>query len=150
MPALFEKWGISFQYPENWNPEEEDTPAGHRSVTLYSPGGAFWSVAVHSQPIDPEELAVVAVDAMRQEYEQLESESTRETIADHELFGFDLNFYCLDLTNTARVRCLSVDQRTFSIFCQAEDREFGRLGVVFQAITTSLLSELKRMNYWDQ
>ena len=57
MPATFEKLGISFQYPENWTLDEQDALAGRKSVTVYSPGGAFWTVAVHSKAADPAELA---------------------------------------------------------------------------------------------
>lgn len=150
MPAKFEKLGISFQYPDNWTLDEEDAPAGGKSVTIYSPGGAFWSVALHPGSADPAQLAKVAVDAMRQEYEELEAEQTRETLAGRELIGYDLNFYYLDLTNTARIRCLRTDQTTLTIFCQAEDREFDRVELVFQAITTSLLGGLKDFSYPDR
>ena len=147
MPAKFEKLGVSFQYPDNWTLDEEDILAGGKSVTIYSPGGAFWSVALHCHSADPAQLAKAAVDAMKQEYEELEAEQTRQTLAGRELIGYDLNFYYLDLTNTARIRCLRTDQTTLTIFCQAEDREFDQIELVFQAITTSLLSGLKKLSY---
>jgi regulator of RNase E activity RraB len=149
MPAKFEKLGISFQYPDNWTLDEEDALAGRNSVTVYSPGGAFWSVAVHPRSADPAQLAKAAVDAMKQEYEELEVEETCEAVAGREIIGYDLNFYCLDFINTARIRCLRTDQTTYAIFCQAEDREFDRVQLVFQAMTASLLSGLKKLTRWD-
>ena len=143
MPARFDKLGISFQYPDNWTLDEEDALAGRQSVTVYSPGGAFWSVAVHPRSADPTRLAEAAVDAMRQEYEQLEAEEAREALTGREMIGYDLSFYYLDLTNTARIRCLRTEQTTFTIFCQAEDREFDQIQMVFQAMTTSLLNGLE-------
>lgn len=145
MPARFAKLGISFQYPDNWTLDEEDALAGRQSVTVYSPGGAFWSVAVHPRSADPARLAQGAFDAMRQEYEELDAEESREVIAGHQTVGYDLNFFALDLTNTAQVRCLQTDRATYSIFCQAEDREFAEIERVFQAITASLLSGLKNL-----
>ena len=146
MPARFEKLGISFQYPDNWTLDEEDALAGRKSVTVYSPGGAFWSVTVHPPSADPARLATAAVDAMRQEYAEIETEEIREAWAGREMIGYDLNFYCLDLTNTAQVRCLRTERTTYTIFCQAEDREYQQVQTVFQAITTSLLSGLEKPN----
>ena len=143
MPARFESLGISFQYPDNWTLDEEDALEGRQSVTVYSPGGAFWSVTVHPPSADPGELAEAAVEAMKQEYEELDAEEARQSAAGREMTGYDLNFYFLDLTNTAQIRCLKTDRAVYSIFCQAEDREFAELQLVFEAMTTSLLSELK-------
>ena len=147
MPAKYVKMGMSFEYPENWTLDEDDALAGRRSVTAYSPGGAFWSVAVHSRSTTPDQLAQAAVDAMKEEYEDLEAEPVSDVIAGWETIGYNLNFYCLDLTNTATIRCLTTDQATYSIFCQAEDRDYDRLARVFLAITTSLLGNLKQLRY---
>ncbi len=146
MPLKFEKLGISFQYPDNWTLDEEDALVGRRSVTVYSPGGAFWSVAAHPRSADPARLAKAAVEAMKQEYEGLEAQETRQALAGRELIGYDLNFYYLDLTNTAQIRCLRTQRTTYTVFCQAEDREFDRIELVFQAITASLLGGLEEHN----
>lgn len=142
MPARFDSPGISFQYPDNWTLDEEDALAGSRAVTVYSPGGAFWSVSVHPGSVDPIELAKAALKAMKQEYRELDAEEAREVVAGRELVGFDLNFYYLDLTNTARIRCLKLDPDCYAFFCQAEDREFEEIQLVFHAMTVSLLGEL--------
>jgi len=140
MPISFHRLGISFQYPDNWTLDDSDAILGRKSVTVYSPGGAFWSVAIHSGSADPAELAATVVETMRQVYEGLESEEAQETVAGRELIGYDLAFYCLDLTNTALIRGARIAQTTYTIFCQAEDKEFERVRAVFQAMTTSLLS----------
>jgi hypothetical protein len=139
MPATFDNLGIRFQYPDNWQLDEEEMRAGQGAVTVFSPGGAFWSVALHTKSADPARMAQTALDAMRKEYEGLEAEAVKETIAGHELIGFDLNFFCLDLTNTACIRSLRVNRTTYTIFFQAEDREYREIGLVFAAMTLSLL-----------
>ena len=127
MPARFDSLGISFQYPDNWTLDDSDAVLGRQSVTVYSPGGAFWSVAIQPGSADPATLAAAVVESMKQEYEGLEAEPAEETVAGRELTGYDLAFYCLDLTNTAVVRSLRIAQTTYTIFCQAEDRDFERL-----------------------
>jgi hypothetical protein len=143
MPAKYQKMGIAFQYPENWTLDEEDALAGRHAITVVSPGGAFFSVAVHPHSADPIDLAKAAVDVMQEEYEGLEIEEVRETLDRRELVGYDLNFFFLDLTNTARIRCLRTHSATYSIFCQGEDREFDRHESIFRAMTASLLEEMK-------
>lgn len=142
MPRKFERLGISFQYPDNWTLDDQDAIAGRGSVTVYSPAGAFWTVSVHPRSADPGRLAKAAVDVMREEYDEIEAEEVRETVAAHEIVGYDLNFFYLDLTNTACVRSVRTKQTTYTIFYQAEDSEFSRVGRVFQAMTASLLASL--------
>lgn len=150
MPAEFNKLGISFQYPETWALDEDDALAGRRSVTVYSPGGAFWSVSVHPRSADPIRLAEAAVGVMKEEYEDLEVEEAQETVAGREMVGYDISFYCLDLTNTASIRCIRTNRATYTVFCQAEDREFDQIRAVFRAMTTSFLSSLKPLKRWDR
>ena len=112
-------------------------------MTVYSPGGAFWSVAIQPGTAEPAKLAVAVVDAMKQEYQGLKAQEIEETVAGHKLVGYDLAFYCLDLTNTAQVRSLRVSHTTYTVYCQAEDREYEYVKRVFEAMTVTLLSSLK-------
>ncbi len=146
MPAKFDSLGISFQYPDNWTLDDSDALLGRKSVTVFSPGGAFWSVTIHSELAEPAKLAAAVIEAMRQEYQGLEAQEALETMAGRDLTGYDLAFYCLDLTNTARVRSFRVGHSTYTVFCQAEDREFEQVQRVFQAMTTTLLAGLKDLD----
>lgn len=142
MPSQFSSLGISFLYPENWTLDEERTARGRGAVTIYSPGGAFFSVSVYPRGSDPIALAKQAVEAVREEYTEVDVEEAQETVSGRDLVGYDLNFFCMDLTTTAKVRCLRGQRATYVVFCQAEDRDFERLANVFQAITVSLLGNL--------
>jgi hypothetical protein len=141
MPATYNKMGISFQYPENWELDERDALQGERGVTVYSPGGAFWSVLLQPASVTPSEAVGTALAALRKEYE-LDAEEARETIGGHELIGFDANFYYVDLTNTAYIRAFRTPSATCLILCQAEDRELKDIEAVFQAMTLSLIRGL--------
>ncbi len=140
MPAEFKKMGISFQYPDNWTLDEDDALAGRQSVTVYSPGSAFWSVSLHPASTDPAQLAQTAIDVMRDEYSEVEADEVSESLAGRELVGYDLSFYCLNMVNAAGIRCLRAGRRTLTVLYQAEDREYDRLEQVFLAMTTSLLN----------
>ena len=141
MPAVYDKLGIRFLYPDNWTLDEDDALKGNEAVTVYSPGGAFWSITLHPLATDPGELAVAALQTLKTEYEDSESEPASQEVAGQTLKGFDVNFFYLDLTNTALIRGFRLHDATCLVLCQAEDREFAQLGPVFDAITTSLLTE---------
>lgn len=150
MLGEYTKNGIQFQYPETWKIEETQTDQECQTISLYGPsGGAFWSVSTHPRSTNPIQLIEAATEAIQNEYKHIEFEDLTETIADHTLIGRDINFYCLDLTVTASVRCIQGSQATYTIFYQAEDRELKENLPVFLAINVSFLSSVKNLNYWD-
>ncbi|HEX3998936.1 MAG TPA: hypothetical protein VHX65_10325 [Pirellulales bacterium] len=138
MPALFDKFGIKFLYPDDWT-LEISTAEDEQGATVYSRGGGFWSVAIRGGEEDPADLAKVALAALGEEYADIDTEPAEETVAEQPLVGYDVNFYCLDLTNTAQIRACRRNGRTLLMLWQAEDREFDEMANVFRAITTSLL-----------
>lgn len=149
MPIEYNKSGIRFQYPDNWLLDDSDTSADCQTVSVSSPGGAFWSVSRHTRLADTKELAQTVVEAMRGEYAEIEVEAASDTIADHELLGYDLSFYYVDLTNTAWIRSLRADKATFTIFYQAEDHELSEIQAVMQAMTISFLQNLPVGGFLD-
>jgi len=138
----FAQAGLAFDYPDNWSVDTTDSAGGRAAVTVYSPEGAFWSVSAHAPGGDPAVLSQAVVGQMREEYRDLDSEAATETVSGRKLPGYDLNFYCLDLTNTAAVRTLETADAIYLFFCQAEDREWDRIAHVFRAMTTSFIAHL--------
>jgi hypothetical protein len=146
MPATYYCKGISFKYPDNWTIEESNSLEGNRTVTVNSPGGGFWSTSRLPRLTDPQKLAASILETMKGEYENLEVEEVQENFAGHNLSGYDMNFFFLDLTNTAQIRWVQCNNAVYTIFCQAEDREYERIARIFQAMTFSLLTELKTLS----
>jgi hypothetical protein len=144
MPAVYDKSGIHFLYPENWALDEQEGADGEILVTLTSPADGLWMLMIAPGHLDPRALSRTAMQTIKQDYEDFEAEPASETIAGTELVGFDINFYCLDLTNTALVRGFRTRDASCVIVCQAEDRDYASLAPVFRAITTSLLEAERR------
>lgn len=142
MPAVFDKLGIRFTYPDNWRLDESEALEGAATVTVYSPGGSFWTISLHPPDTPPADLVASAVKALRETYDELDVENVTDTAAGRELIGADVNFYCLDLTNTALVRAFDTKRFNGLILCQADDREFADIEPVFRAMTHSLLQGL--------
>lgn len=140
MPALFNKMGIRFTYPDNWTVDETSALEGAASVTVYSPTESFWTVSLHPDDVEPEELVRSGVAALRETYPDLDVEELRESVQGRVVVGADVNFICLDLTNTAQIRVFESANCVVVVYCQADDRDFDALGPVFQAMTFSLLA----------
>ena len=143
----FERMGLVFDYPDDWALELDadggSEAGGSPAVTLLSPGGGFWSVSRHEGEGDARLLAEAVVAQMRSEYQDIDIEAASDTIGGHLLPGFDFNFYCLDLTNTASVRTRQASGSLHVVICQADDREWERVATVFAAMTTSLVRGLR-------
>lgn len=149
MPRVYDHAGLRFDYPDNWEVEESDPRVRNAeteyTVTVYTPGGSFWSVVRQEGVTDATELAEAAAQVLREEYADLDGEDVDETIAGHRVIGQDLHFIFLDLTNTAQIRCVPTSRGMLLIHTQADDREFDDIEPVFQAMTTSLLRSQEPM-----
>lgn len=140
----FARFGLAFDYPDSWSIDtdvDDDTAA---AVTALAPDGGFWSVSAHPPGTDPESLSLAVSQQMQEEYRDLDTEAASDDVAGRLLHGFDFNFYCLDLTNTAHVRALATPTATYVVFCQAEDREWDRISPVFAAMTASFVQSLPK------
>jgi len=136
MPGVFEKFGIKFLYPENWQIAEESGDDWPQTVTVQSPEGAFLAIYVYEGGVNLRDLVREAVKAMQAEYEDIEAE---EILQPEEAdYGYNLDFYCLDLVVTAHIRGALLPGLAVVWQSQAETREFDQCELVFKAITTSL------------
>ncbi|MEM8946070.1 MAG: hypothetical protein AAGD11_12910 [Planctomycetota bacterium] len=141
MPSVFQQSGLRFEYPENWSLDEA-SEGGVEQVVVSSPNTAFWHLTKYPADEELEPLFDEALAALRIEYPEMETEPADDQIESQALTGFDVNFICLDLTNTCWLRGFQVDGATFLLMCQAEDREFAQVSPVFQAMLASLLRNL--------
>jgi hypothetical protein len=137
MPSHYDKHGIRFQFPDNWTLDDSEETEG--SITVYSPEGAFWNVIWRDLSEDPHEMAVEALQALKNEYAETEAEPASEELAEFNLVGFDVSFYFVDLINTAVIRYFRTAAASCVILYQAEDRDFRKTESIFQAMTISLL-----------
>jgi len=137
----FERFGLAFDHPENWS-IDVDEAEGRQAVTVYAPAGGFWSVSGHASGGPAGELAAAVVREMREQYRELDSEEAADDVGGHRLHGFNMNFYCLDLTNTAQVRTLEIPGAIYLFLCQAEDHDWERDAPVFAAMTASFVAGL--------
>ena len=140
MAEQFDDGGIRFQYPENWRLEREDNDSGW-TVSLQSPDTAFLMVCLREDMPTPDQMAETALDALREEYPDLEAEPQVETIAGQPAVGHDVRFFSFDLTNTARIRSFRSEEGSVLVLSQFNDLEEDTNEPVLRAISASIREE---------
>ena len=118
---VYEDYGVRFEYPSDWTVEatEEDDVT---TVDLQHPEGvAFILVRTDESCSDPEETADLALEAMREEYPELDASPVSERLGKHIVIGHDVEFFSLDVSNAAIIRCFRTQRRTVLFFGQWSD-----------------------------
>jgi len=136
----FQEDGIAFQYPENWRLDRESTDEGW-TVLVQSPDTAFLVVSFDPNLPTTEEMAETALEALREDYPELESEPHVDTLAGQMAVGHDIRFFSFDLTNTCWTRSFYSDAGTILVMCQTNDLEMEKNEPVLRAICASLAVE---------
>ena len=103
MAAQFEEDGIQLLYPENWELQRDETDSGW-TISLQSPDTAFLVMSFDAEMPDPELMAQAALEALRGDYEDLESEPVVAALAGQPAVGHDVRFFSMDLTNSCWIR----------------------------------------------
>lgn len=136
MVAKFERQGIELQYPDNWTAEVEEFESGW-SIAVQSPATAFLTLTYDEGCPGVGEFADSALDAIKDEYKELDAEPVVEPICGQPAVGYDVQFFSFDLTNSCQIRAFAVDGGTVLLIWQANDLETQNVAVL-KAITASL------------
>jgi hypothetical protein len=138
MPATFDQLGFFFEYPDNWSVDYVDDDA-IRQVVVSSPHTAFWQLSKHPPELELEPLFDEVLATLRSEYQEIEVEPEEDMVEGHLVSGYTVNFFCLDLTSTCCLRGIKTSEANYLLVCQAEDREFAQVELVFRAMLASVL-----------
>lgn len=142
-PGVYRGLNLQFRYPENWTLSEDSEDGQVHAVTVESPDHSFFAINRYPNHQDGAKLLSEAVAAMASEYENLEQEEGEITIAGSDFASHTVRFYYLDLLIACQFVAIP-DQRDYLLLqFQAEDRDFDRLHLVFQAMAHSVVESLK-------
>lgn len=143
MTAVYDKQGLNFMYPENWKLTDSADDSVPHEITVDSPdGAAMWSVHLYPDGTQPEQLLDQTLESLRETYPDLELSELEESSIEKSIEGNEALFYCLDFLVRARLQVFETDKHRVLAWYQAEDREFAKMEMVFQAMTTSLLQSM--------
>ena len=118
---VYEDHGVHFEYPSDWQVEvSEDGPV--TTVEVQAPSGlAFAWVRTDESCPDPVDVADEVLEALRQEYPDLDAAPASERAQDRFATGYDIEFFSLDVINGATIRCFRTPLRTLLVFGQWSD-----------------------------
>ncbi len=117
----YDNHGVRFDYPASW--EVEVTEDGEVvSVAVSIPDGlGFVVITTDTACPDPALASAEALEALREEYPNLDSNQVMEVINGQTTIGHDVEFFTLDMTNSAKIRCFRTPRRTVLCFGQWSD-----------------------------
>jgi hypothetical protein len=118
---VYEDHGIRFLYPSDWEIEVKDEGDVATIDVQHPSGTAFLLVRTDEACPDPDEVADSALAAMREEYPDLDAVPVVETLDEHNVTGHDVEFFSLDFSNAALIRCFRTPRHTVLIFGQWSD-----------------------------
>ena len=135
--ARFERDGVGFMYPENWQVADEETESGW-TVSVQSPDTTFFLLSFDGNLPEPAAMADTALEALRSEYPALDADRAVDSLAGRPAVGHDVQFFSFDLTNTCWLRSIHGAGGTLLVMWEANDLELERLGPVLKAMAKSL------------
>ena len=134
---MFVNDGISFNYPESWRLERQESDSGW-TVSLQSPGTAFLMISLDEDMPSTEQMAEAALAALREEYPDLEADDCVDSLAGRPAIGHEIHFFSFDLTNTCWTRSFYSSRGTILVMCQSNDLELADHEPILKAICASL------------
>jgi hypothetical protein len=137
MPGIFENGVVSFQYPENWPLDRQETEEGW-TVSVQSPGTAFLLISGYTERPAVAEVLQGSLVAMQQEYPELEVDEVTEKLAGHSCKGFDINFLSIDTVNACTIRAFRTPDCTILVLAQSSSFDTPTHLAVLEAMRVSL------------
>ena len=141
MREVYDRHGITFQYPADWEVSEQEQE-DECLITVSGPGTSFWLVGLFRDRPSPDLVLETALAAFKDEYPDLDSYATDDELLSQPTLGYDIEFFCLELVNTARIRSFLAREFTVLVLCQADDTELETSDPLFAEMSGSLNCEL--------
>ena len=137
MQGIYDSNGVRFRFPKHWELHEEHSD-NQLSITVSSPDTSFWTLSLFFNPLQENELIETALDAFREEYEELDIYPVEETVCRRESIARDLEFVSLELINSAFLRAFRTDHFSALILYQGTDKELKLTREQLEKISLSL------------
>ncbi len=140
MDETYQGNGIRFRYPTYWELTEEEG-ADSTSITVESPETSSWSISLFFDGPSPKQVVESAVQAFREEYEEVDVYPSDERLSDHPSVARDIDFVCFELISSAFLRSCRTERFTVLVLYQGFDGELETTLPLLEAISASLTLE---------
>ncbi len=133
----YAKHGVQFSYPDIWEIDEQ-LDGTDIVITVSSVGTCFWTLRIlHGSPPPPQAVES-CVEAFKDEYEDVEVTEPDCAVAEMPAYSRDLEFVCMELTNTAALRSVRTTDFTLLVWWQGTDHELEECRVMLDHMTDSI------------
>ena len=129
--------GVMFLYPDVWQIDEE-MDGEDVIITVSSTGTCFWTLRILPASPAPPQAVESCVAAYQEEYDDAEVENVNAALAEMPACSRDVTFFCMELLNTAALRCVRTSDFTLLVWWQATSDELDELRPVLDQITESV------------
>jgi len=137
MDETYQSHGICFDYPHDWEVSEQKQE-NEVAITVQSPETSFWLLTLFFDRPDPARISEAALDAFREEYEDIDIYSGEDQVFDEETIATDLEFRAMEVYNSAWIRTFQTEFFSGLVLYQANDLELEETGDTLREITRSL------------
>jgi len=136
---LFNEYGISFEYPNDWElAKEVDETNGVIQVNVSGPDSSFWLISLIFTEITAEELLEQSLNVFQDEYDELDVYEVKTKLAGKKCLGYDIEFVCSELINSAYLRVFKAELFTAFLLYQGTDQDLKTTLKDLEAISKSL------------
>lgn len=137
MPQTYRRHGLSFTCPASWDVHEK-SEADLVTLSHDQPGTGFWTLTLFFDRPDPAEIAEATQAAFRSEYPELDLYEVQARVGLRRAVGFDIDFLCLETTNSACVRIFVGPRFTGMVLYQGTDPEFAGFAARCERVVRSI------------
>ncbi|WP_417383508.1 hypothetical protein [Gimesia sp.] len=136
---LFNEYGVSFEYPDDWElTKDVNEQEGEIQISVAGTDSSFWLISLFLVDIPAEDLLKKSLEVFQEEYEELDVYETQVRLAGKECLGYDVEFVCSELINSAFLRVLKTSLFTAFILYQGTDQDLQNSLKDLEAISLSL------------
>ena len=137
MESVYHANGVSFRFPPEWNLSEERSDF-EIAISVDSPETSFWSLTLFSDRPSPTQVIEAALDAYRQEYDEIDIYPGESQFLSRDTIGRDVEFLYLEMVNSVFLRAFQTEQFTALVLLQGTDPELRETRPTLEAICQSL------------
>jgi hypothetical protein len=137
MDEIYVGHGVRFRYPDDWDLSEQQT-VNEVTVTVSSRETSFWSLTLFFDRPQPEQVLQTAMDALRDEYEDIDVYPVETALCRISNLSRDVEFVCFELINSAFLREYRTARFTALVLYQATDHELQETRSVLEGISNTL------------
>lgn len=130
--------GVQFDYPSDWQLQEEPTDSGGVMLMVAADDSCFWTLRVMPDRPAPDSVVESCVTGFREEYGEIDISDPDARLAEMPCAARDVEFSCFELLNTAVLRSVRCTDFTLLVWWQGTDHELQSLRGVLDSMTSSL------------